>query len=101
MGGEGAVQYPWRVTKITDALVHARRNVAGGAGIGDGRAFARADLADAIEIGIVKLARQVLADDAVGESHVLAAEMRGGSEIEIRLAAPAIRSESVPGEVSL
>ena len=51
---------------------------------------------------VVVLARQVLADGAVAESHVLAAEMRGGGEEEIRLRGAArLAMERTPGEVSL
>src|SRR5262249_24367450 len=69
------------------ALVHARRNVSGERGVGGRGAFAGPHLADAIEKRIVKLARQIGADEAVGEGHVLAAEMRGGSELQIGLEA--------------
>ncbi len=57
-----------------DALMHAGRNAARRGRIRNRRSFGGADLADAIEIQIVVLARQILADDAVAESHVLAAE---------------------------
>lgn len=40
-------------------------------------------MADTIVVEVVVLAREVLAEGAVGESHVLAAEMRGGGEEEI------------------
>ena len=63
-----------------DALVHARRNISGERGIGERGAFARSHLADAIEKRVVKLARQIGADESIGKRHVLAAEMRGGSE---------------------
>jgi hypothetical protein len=38
------------------------------------------NLADAIEKYVVKLARQICADEAIRKRHVLAAEMRGGGE---------------------
>ncbi len=63
-------------------LVHARRNAARRGRIGDGRAFARADLAHAVEIGVVELPRQVLAETGVAEGHVFAAEVRGRSQIQ-------------------
>jgi len=47
-------------------------------------AFAWADLAHAVEVGVVVLPRHVLADDAIAEGHVLAAEERGRGEMEIR-----------------
>ena len=70
-----------------DALVHARRNISGERGIGERGAFAGSHLADAIEKSVVKLARQIGAHESIGKRHVLAAEMRGGSELQIRLQA--------------
>ena len=59
--------------------MHARRNISDRGEVRHRRTFGRTDLADAIEIRIVILPRQVLAHQAVGERHVFAAKLRGGS----------------------
>jgi hypothetical protein len=59
--------------------MRAGRDVAR-AGVGGGGPFGGADLADAIEVGVVVLMRKILAHGAVAEGHVLAPEKRGGRE---------------------
>src|ERR1700674_3957045 len=52
-------------------------------GIRGRRSLARADLTDAIEKNVVVLPGHVLAKQSIGERHVFAAELRGGSRQEI------------------
>ena len=66
--------------------MRARRNIAGIRGVSDRRPFRRPNLADAVEIRVVVLPRNILTDQSIAERHILPAEMCVRREIKSRLA---------------
>jgi hypothetical protein len=59
--------------------MYAWRNTSDSGDVRHGRSPGRTDLADTVEMSVIVLARQVLAHETVGERHILAPELRGGS----------------------
>ncbi len=95
-GSEGAVQYPWRVTKTTTHWCTPGEMLPVDVESATCGPSALSNLAYAIQICVVVLPRNILPARTVSEGHILATKMRGGCKKNVRSHSRSTYTRQVP-----